>query len=329
MIKEGAGRIGDRSGASRACELMKKELRWVVLILAVAVPAVLNPDFRSYENFQGFLQSIGILLILSMGQSFVLLIAGIDLSVGAVLALCSVILATLLQLGVPLTVATLLTVTVGLGVGVLNGALVLILKIPSFIVTFAMIGVAFSAALTLSGGNRIALPSSSPLPMLATSEFIGIPFQIILALVLLLIGSVGLRYLPTGRHLYAIGGNAEAARLSGISIKAGTLLAFGVSSLFASIAGVIYTARIVSGNPIAGGNLNLQSIAAAVIGGVSLFGGKGTLAGACFGAILYSVIENVLTIYNVNPNVTEIIAGAIVILAGLMNVLTDAKGSRS
>jgi len=305
------------------------EARWIALGFAIAIPAILNPHFRSPDNVQGFLQSIGVLLILAMGQSFVLLIAEIDLSVGAVLAMGSVVLASLLEHGWPLWAGVLATLTAGLSFGVLSGVSVLALRIPSFIVTFAFMGIAFAIGLVISGGNRIGLPAGSVLPQLATGEFFGVPYQVFLALILLVLGTFVLKRLPVGRHLYAVGGNPEAARLSGVSIRQATLVAFGLSGLFASIAAVVYTSRIVSGNPIGGANLNLQSIAAAVIGGVSLFGGKGTLVGACFGAILYSLIENVLNLYNVNPNITEIVAGAIVLVAGLINVLTDANRAKA
>jgi ribose transport system permease protein len=319
-----AGTVGSRSVA-----LLVSQLRWAALALAIVIPAILNPNFRSYDNLQGFLQSIGVLLILAMGQSFVLLIAGIDLSVGAVLAMGSVVLAGLLQHGWPLWAAVSGTLAAGSGIGLLSGASVVILNIPSFIVTFAFMGIAYAAGLVISGGDRIGLPASSALPKLATGEIFGVPYQIVLALALLGVGTLGLRHLTIGRRLYAVGGNSEAARLSGLSIPRTTLVAFGLSGLFASIAAVVYTARIVSGNPIGGGNLNLQSIAAAVIGGVSLFGGRGTLVGACFGALLYSLIENVLNLYNVNPNITEIVAGVIVLLAGLINVLTDSRRAKA
>lgn len=326
-----AGNVGAASGWARARSprLLINQARWIALALAVAIPAVLNAHFRSYDNVQGFLQSIGVLLILAMGQSFVLLIAGIDLSVGAVLAMGSVVLASLLKFGLPLWAAVPATLAAGLSVGLLNGASVLALRIPSFIVTFAFMGIAFAIGLVISGGDRIALPAGSLLPQLATGEAFGVPYQILLALILLAIGSSALSHFRVGRRLYAVGGNPEAARLSGVSIRQATLVAFGLSGLFASIAAVVYTARIVSGNPIGGANLNLQSIAAAVIGGVSLFGGKGTLVGACFGALLYSLIENVLNLYNVNPNITEIVAGVIVLVAGLINVLTEANRARA
>ena len=322
------------TGSSRASRMFRKPaLKWAVagnarmiaFALAIAIPVIINPDLRSSGNIQGFLQTVGILLVLAMGQSFVLLIAGIDLSVGAVLAMGSVILAALLNLGVPLWASVLATLAAGLGIGLINGAAVLLLNIPSFIVTFAVMGIASSAGLMISGGNRIGLPADSMLPGLASGGVLGVPYQILLALTLLAGGTFALRHLRTGRHLYAVGGNPEAARLSGLSVRRSTLVAFGLSGLFASIASVIYTARIVSGNPIGAGNLNLQSIAAAVIGGVSLFGGCGTLLGACLGAILYDLIDDILNVYNVDPNITEIAAGCIVLVAGLMNVLSDRR----
>ncbi len=305
--------------------LAARHARALVFVAAVAIPAAVNPDLRSAGNIEGFLQAVGILLVLAMGQSFVLLTAGIDLSVGAVLATGSVVLASLLQAGVPSWAAVPATLCTGLGIGLLNGAAVLLLNIPSFIVTFAVTGIASSIGLLVSGGNRIGLPPGCALPRLASGGIAGVPYQILLAAALLAAGSFALRHLRTGRYLYAVGGNREAARLSGISITRTTLFAFGLSGLFAAVAAVIYTARIVSGNPIGAGNLNLQSIAAAVIGGVSLFGGRGTLIGACFGAILYDVINDILNVYNVDPNLTEVAAGLIVLVAGATNVISDRQ----
>lgn len=310
---------------NRGAGALVSQGRWAALGLMILVPAALNPHFRSVANLQGFLQSIGVLLILAMGQSFVLLIAEIDLSVGAVVAMGSVVLAALLVAGWPLIVAIGAALLSGLIIGVLSGACVVWLRIPSFIVTFAWMGVAYSVGLVSSGGNRISLPTGSSLPALAAEGFIGIPYQLWLGLALLAGGTIFLNHVRIGRYLYAMGGNKEAARLSGISIRRVTIFAFALSGLFAGIAAVVYASRIVSGNPIGGESLNLEAIAAAVIGGVSLFGGKGTLLGACFGTILYSLITNILNIYNVNPNITEIAAGGIIVLAGLVNVATEQK----
>lgn len=315
---------GTRSGNRRA-DMLISQGRWLALALMILIPAVLNPHFRSFANVQGFLQTIGVLLILAMGQSFVLLIAEIDLSVGAVVAMGSVVLAALLVSGWPLLIAVVVTLLSGLAIGVLSGACVILLRIPSFIVTFAWMGIAYSAGLVTSGGNRISLPSSSGLPALAAADFLGLPYQVWLALALLVAGTFFLNHVRIGRHLYALGGNKEATRLSGISLTRVTIFAFALSGLFAGIAAVVYASRIVSGNPIGGASLNLEAIAAAVIGGVSLFGGKGTLLGACFGAVLYSLITNILNIYNVNPNITEVAAGGIIVLAGLVNVATERK----
>ena len=301
------------------------ESRWLALGLAVLAVATLNPHFRSFDNFESFLQSIGVLLIAAMGQSFVLLIAGIDLSVGAVVAMGSVVLAVLLAAGWPLYAAIAATLLSGLAIGVLSGASTLYLRIPSFIVTFAFMGIAYAIGLTVADGNRIPIAANTGLGWLVSGSLLGVSPQVWLALGLLVAGTSFLRHSRTGRHLYAVGGNPEAARLPGVPVGRVTIAAFGLSGLFAGIAAVVYAARIVSGNPIGASNLNLEAIAAAVIGGVSLFGGRGTLIGAAFGAILYSLIANVLNIYNVNPNITEIAAGCIVVLAGLINVLTERR----
>ncbi len=301
--------------------------RWIFLAAMVIVASSMNPYFRSVSNLEGFLQSSGILLLLAMGETFVLLVAGIDLSVGAVVAMGSVVLATMLTDGMPLWLAVLGALAAGLTTGLLNGLGAVVLRVPSFIVTFATMGLAYSIGLVISDGNRISLPTASMLPKLATATILGVPIQIWLAAVLLLVGSLFLRFVRSGRYLFAVGGNREASRLSGVPVNAVTVLAFALSGLFAGAAAVVYTARIVSGNPIGGANLNLDAIAAAVIGGVSLFGGRGSLLGACFGAILYGLIENILNLYGVNPNLTEVAGGIVVVIAGLINVASE-RGRR-
>jgi ribose transport system permease protein len=325
MLAEHVASHDEVDTAAAAAKLPFGHIRWILPLLAVAGFAAVDRNFRSYGNLEGFIQSTGVLIVLAMGQSFVLLIGGVDLSVGAVVALGSVVLASLLTLGVPLPLAVALTVLTGFAVGLSNGAAVHLLRIPSFIGTFGVMGVASAAGLMLSGGNRIGLPPGSPLRELAEGGIAGLPYQTMLALGLLAGGTFFLRNIPVGRHLYALGGNPGAARLSGLNVGRLTLFAFALSGLYSGFASVLYTSRIISGNPIGGTGLNLESIAAAVIGGVSLFGGSGTLLGACLGAILYSLIGNALTISNVNPNITEIVGGIIVIIAGLINVITDKR----
>lgn len=294
---------------------------WVFVALLIAIPAATNADFRSTANIQGFLQSSGVLAILTMGEAFVLLIAGVDLAVGGAVALGSVAVAQAIAHGNGLLLAVPFAIALPALAGVINGVFVGWLRLPSFIVTFGMLGLEASAALSISHGNRISIPPSSALPGLATNQFLGIAYQIWLALGLLVLGTVFLRYSRFGRYLYAVGGNLEAARLSGIPVRRVLVAAFALSGLFAGIAAVVYASRVVSGDPLAASNLNLQAIAACVIGGVSLFGGRGNLLQAFLGALVYELITNVLNLYGVNPNVTELVAGALILAATFVNVV--------
>jgi ribose/xylose/arabinose/galactoside ABC-type transport system permease subunit len=201
------------------------------------------------------------------------------------------------------------------------------LKLPSFIVTFGMLGLEEGIALIISGGNRISLPITSELPSLMYTGFLQIPYAFWLTLILLVCGSLLLRYVRIGRHIYATGSNLGAARVSGIRVGRVIVTAFVLSSLFAAIGGVIYTSRIISGDPTGDATLNLQAIASAVIGGVSLMGGRGSLLGAFLGAIVYTLIINVLNLYGVNPNIAEFVSGIIIIGAAFASqVSARAKG---
>src|ERR1700733_1664800 len=173
MLAEHVASHDEVDTAAAAAKLPFGHIRWILPLLAVAGFAAVDRNFRSYGNLEGFIQSTGVLIVLAMGQSFVLLIGGVDLSVGAVVALGSVVLASLLTLGVPLPLAVALTVLTGFAVGLSNGAAVHLLRIPSFIGTFGVMGVASAAGLMLSGGNRIGLPPGSPLRELAEGGIAG------------------------------------------------------------------------------------------------------------------------------------------------------------
>jgi ribose/xylose/arabinose/galactoside ABC-type transport system permease subunit len=309
---------------------LTKQAPWVLLLLLVLVPSITNPDFRSLGNLQGFLESAAVLILLTLGESFVLFVAGIDLAVGAGLALGSVILAMSLSSKYGLLVGLILCIGVVGLCGFLNGVIVAYLKIPSFIVTFGMMAAESAVALVLSGGNRIDLPATTQIPNLVYNSFLNVPYETWITIVLVIILGALLHYFRPFRSLYAVGSNATAARLSGISVKRTLILAFTLSGLLSGIGAVLYTARIVSGDPLAGTNLNLEAIAAAVIGGINLFGGRGNMVGAVLGAVIYSLIDNVLNLYGVNPNIAELVGGAILIIAAFMNVVNlRRKGTRA
>lgn len=285
----------------------------LAVLALVAIPALTNPNFTTEANLVGLLQASAVLTTVTMGEAMVMLVAGIDLAVGAAVALGSTILALTIAAGHPLLVGVVASLVVVGFCGFVAGLVVAKLKLPSFIVTFGMLGVEEGLALVISGGNRIGLPFSSNLPSLMYSGVGDIPYAFCLSLVLLATGSFFLRYIRTGRRMYATGSNLDAARVSGVRIDRVIITAFVLSSVFAALGGVIYTSRIISGDPVGDPTLNLQAIAAGVIGGVSLFGGRGTLRGAFLGAIAYTLIINVLNLYGVNPNVAELISGVIIV----------------
>ncbi len=298
---------------------------WIAVLILVVIPALTNSSFTSVTNLVGLLQTSAVLTTVTMGEAIVMLVAGIDLSVGAAVALGSTILALTTAAHQSLFVGIVVTLIVLGCLGFLNGLVVAELKLPSFIVTFGMLGMEEGIALVISGGNRISLPFTSELPSLVYSGFLQIPYAFWLALVLLGCGSFFLRYVRTGRRIYATGSNPDAARVSGVRVERIIITAFVLSSLFAAVGGVIYTSRIISGDPVGDPTLNLQAIAAGVIGGVSLFGGRGTLLGAFLGAIVYTLIINVLNLYGVNPNIAELVSGVIIIGAAF----ASQAGSRA
>lgn len=326
-LREGASGAHPRGGTSRIGAFLGRNVAWIFLALLIIVPAATNADFRSLNNIQGFLVSAGLLMILGVGESFVLIIAGVDLAVGGGVALGSVLVAEFLQSGMGVWLAAVITVVIISLTGVLNGLAVAKLKLPSFIVTFAMLAAEVSVALVISGGNRIDISATSPLAGLAVDTFAQIPYQVWLALAILLAGEVFLRWTARGRHLYAVGSNMNAARVSGISPDRVIVTAFAISAGISGLAGLVYASHITAGDPTAAGNLNLEAIAAAVIGGVSLFGGRGKLVGGFLGAVIYELITNVLYLYGVNSNVAELVGGIVIIMAAFSNVV-GTRGAR-
>lgn len=313
----------------RAWRFQPSYAMWVVMGLLVGIPAITNPSFRSMTNLQGVAESSGVLIVLAMGQAIVLLMAGVDLSVGSLMAMGSVFVAIFLTAHWSLVPAIAVMILVVMTLGTLSGLGVAWLRIPSFIVTFGMMGLASAVGLVLSHGTPVALPATSSLDNLVYSTIGGLPDDFLLALVVMVVLSLALRYLPFGRHLYAVGSNRQAARLSGIHVERTIITGFIISALLASVAGVIYASQVVSGNPIGGINLNLESIAASVIGGVSLFGGQGRIWGAFLGALVYSLILNVLNVYGVNPNLAELVSGLVIIGAAYVSVIGQKGGDPS
>ncbi|MBM7817769.1 ribose transport system permease protein [Cellulosimicrobium cellulans] len=287
-----------------------------ILVLVVVVMSLLSPNFRTAGNFEVLLLNGAVVALLALGQTFVLLTGGIDLSTGSNLALTGMAAALGMQAGLPWWAATVLALVVGVAVGLVNGIFVHYLRLPPFIATFSMFGIAGSIPMILTGAASVTVRDPM-FAFLGRGGVFGIPTPILIVALVAVVFSVLLARTSTGVHIYALGGNKETARLAGIHTGRTTLFVYAVSGLCAALAGVVTTSRLMVGYPSAGsGNELFYSIAAAVVGGVSLFGGVGSIGGALLGAVLIATVSNGMNVVGVDSFWQPLVIG-VIILAGV------------
>jgi ribose transport system permease protein len=279
-------------------------LLWIVL-------AVASPYFLTAGNIFNMMRQVSVDAIIAYGELFTIITAGIDLSVGSVTGLAGVAFAMMLAGGVNVFAALILVLMLGVVIGVVNGFAIDRLGIPAFIVTLAGLQGFRGLTMLISGGMTVAgLPNS--LGVVANTSIAGIPTMFVIMVVF----AVGSQYLlgatRIGRYMYALGSNIEAARRVGINVTRVTLLAYGLSAVFAAVAGMLLVARLTMGNPNAGFGSELTAIAAAVVGGASLFGGRGTVVGCFIGAILFTTIGNGANLLGVNSFWQLVIEGLLI-----------------
>lgn len=290
------------------------------LALLVAVLSLLSKDFLTTRNLLNVGAQAAVVAICAFGVTFVIVSAGIDLSVGSVAALSAMVLAwTATEAGWPLWLAVPAGLATGVGCGLVNGALVAYGRLPSFIATLAMLSVARGLTLALSEGTPVALPDT----VAALGENLGtwLPVPVIVMVVAGLLAALLLNHTYQGRVMYAIGGNEEAARLSGIRVRRHKLVIYGLSGAFAAVAGIVLAARLASANPQAAAGYELDAIAAVVIGGASLAGGVGTAAGTLVGALILAVLRNGLNLLDVAPFWQQVAIGSVIAFAVLLDTL--------
>ena len=288
----------------------------VGFLLIVAIGAVLSPNFLSERNILNILRQTAMLGVVTVGMTFVILTAGIDLSVGMTLSLYSVVAAMLYAngAGYPLPAVILATLVLGAAIGAFNAGIIIWRGVAPFVVTLAMMAIASGAALTVSRGKPIG-GIDGTYAWLGAGSIGLVPVPVIIMLSAFLLGGFILRYTPYGRQVYAIGGNEEAARLSGIPVNRVKLVTYMISNVSAALGGIIFSARVTVGDPWAGRGLELDAIASVVLGGTSLFGGVGSLWGTLLGALIISMINNLLNLLNVSPYTQGIAKGFIILFA--------------
>ncbi|ARZ66569.1 sugar ABC transporter permease [Streptomyces albireticuli] len=290
------------------------------LIALVVVMAVLSRDFLNGQNLLNVGVQASVTAILAFGVTFVIVSAGIDLSVGSVAALSATVVAwAATKEGLPVFVAVLLGLAVGAVAGLLSGALVAYGRLPAFIATLAMLSVGRGLALVISGGSPIAFPSSVSRLGDTLGGWLPVPVLVMIATGLL--AALVLARTYTGRAMFAIGGNEEAARLSGIDVKKRKLVIYALSGLFAAVAGIVLAARLTSAQPQAAVGYELDAIAAVVIGGASLSGGSGKASGTLIGALILAVLRNGLNLLSVSAFWQQVATGLVIALAVLLDTL--------
>ncbi len=301
--------------------LLRRAAPLLGLALMCLVLAALSPYFRTTDNAINVLRQSAVNALLSLGQLLVILTAGIDLSVGSILGLCSVAFAKMLKAGAPSGVAILGTLALGLLLGLINGLLLTRLHLPHpFVSTLGMMNAARGAALILSGGFPISeLPG--PARWLGAGVMGPLPAPVLVVAVAYGMFYVLLRHTLFGRDIYAIGGNAEAARLAGIKVPGRLNAVYSIAGGLAALAAVLVAGRMNSGFPLAGQGAELDSIAAVIVGGGSFFGGVGTVGGTLIGALIMAVLRNGLNLLNVSTYWQMVVIGSVIIWAVWVDVL--------
>lgn len=303
-------------GTRRRWRLAEESGILAVLVVVVAVLSILSPNFRTLDNFSVLLVNGTVIAFLALGQTFVLLTGGIDLSTGSNVAMTGVLAALLMQTGMPWPLASIVALAAGTALGVINGLLVHYLRIPAFIATFSTQGVALAIPLIMTGASSIPVLQAG-FSWLGQGKVAGVPLPVLLLVVAAVLAGLFLRLTKSGVHIYALGGNKAAARLAGVDVARTTMLVYGVSGFCAACGGLIATSRLMVGFPATGtGNELFYSIAAAVVGGVSLFGGVGTVLGAMIGAVLIATVSNGMNVLNVQSYWQSLVIG-LIILAGV------------
>jgi ribose transport system permease protein len=285
----------------------------IALVALVFFFSIKSGLFLTTQNLRNVGLQAAALAAVSFGQTIVILTSGLDLSVGATVALVSVVSALAIN-HFGITVGILCGIVTGAMIGVINGILITWLRVFPFIATLAMMSVLSGLALSISGGTPVTgLPPN--FTSLAYSRIGGLPVPLIVSVTVLVLVFLFLRYLRLGRHMYAVGGNRQAATLSGLNVSAIIVTAYAMCSLCAAIGAIILSARVGSGQPTLGSSLPLESVAAVVLGGVSLFGGRGSILHVAVGVAFVSILSNGLNLLNVSSYTQMIIVGGTLIVA--------------
>lgn len=286
----------------------------IILLIMIIGMSIARPVFLSSDNILNIARQISMVAIVGIGMTFVLIIGEIDLSVGHIACLSGIIVSICLRAGMSIFVSIIAAIATGLALGLINGLVITYLNIPSFITTMGMDNIAYGIVLVITNAYPVTgLPEGF--------KFLGrgyvglIPFPVILMAICYIFAAIILKYVKFGRNMFAIGGNKEAAKLSGIAVEKNKVMIFAISGITAAFSGVILASRLFSGQPSSGNSFTMDAIASCVIGGTSTTGGKGRMWGTLIGALIMGIIDNGMTLLGISTNWQYIVKGAIIIIA--------------
>lgn len=297
--------------------LEESTLVLILIVMFVALSFATN-RFFTFNNISNLLRQTSIIGVVSIGMTFVIISGGIDLSVGSVLGFSSVIVAMMLTKGCGILVSIIIALILGSLIGLIMGIIIHDGKVPPFIATLGAMTVIRGAIMLITSGRRISgLPKA--FNSFSTLRIFGLPGLFFIWLLIILVGSFIAKYTRFGRNVYAIGSNAEAARLSGINIRINMYGIYALCAFTASIAGILMATRLGNGVPTAGQGYELDAVAAVVVGGASLSGAEGTILGTVLGAVIIAMIRNGGNLLGINPFILSIAIGSLIILAVLID----------
>lgn len=296
-----------------------------VMCIFLAVFPATSSSFLTPKNMFNILRQISTNMLLACGMTMVIILGGIDLSVGSIIALSGVLSAgCVARYGLPIPVALLVGVLVGLLIGCINGGIIALTTIPPFIVTLATMNVARGLAKVYTGGSPVRVVTKEW--QFLGAGYIGpVPVPVIIMIVVVVISALIMNSTKMGRHIYAVGGNAQAAVFSGIKVSKVKFFVHAFSGVMAGLAGIILASRMYSGQPTAGEGAEMDAIAAVVVGGTSMSGGSGKIGGTVIGALIIGILNNGLNLLNVNSFWQDVVKGIVILLAVLIDYFRTNK----
>ena len=309
---------------SRGAVLARRHFLAIILVVLCIVARFSSDVFFTQGNILNVLNQASVIGVLAIGMTFVVLTGGIDLSVGSMLAAVSVYMGLQHQAGSGALVMLGAALIGGVALGAFNGLAVTVGRVVPFIATLAMLSAARGLALTMNDAQPITITDDT-IRDIGRERIFGVPLPVYVFAVMAVLGWLLLNRTTFGRHVVAIGGNAEAARLSGIRVQRTQFLVYALSGLCVSVAAVLLTARLGSASPTVAGGYELDAIAAVVIGGTSLSGGRGTLEGSVIGVLLFNVLFNLFNLLNVSAHMQGVLKGVIILAAVVVQRRTGGK----